>query len=136
MEDTQTTKKYIQTIGRRKQAIAQVRLYGGGTGSVIVNEKDVIEYFPVTKLQQAISAPFVATGTEGQFDVTVKVGGGGITGQAEGIRLGIARALIEHNPELRTVLKKIGFLKRDARVRERKKFGKRSARRSPQWSKR
>lgn len=135
MEDTQT-KKYIQTVGRRKQAVAQVRLYPAGKGEVVVNTKKLEDFFPVQTLQQSVNAPFAATGTESQFDVTVQVKGGGITGQAESVRMGIARALVEHNPELRTTLKKLGFLKRDARVKERKKYGKRGARRSPQWSKR
>ncbi len=128
--------KYIKAIGRRKEATAQVRLHNGGTGKIEVNGKDLKEYLPVSILQQTVMAPFVETGTENMFDVTVLVKGGGIHGQADAIRLGISRALVDFNPENRTVLKKHGFMKRDARVRERKKFGKLGARRAPQWSKR
>ncbi len=134
MTDAKT--QYIETIGRRKEAIARVRLHHGGSGKITINERALDVYLPVSTLQQAVKSPFVQTGTETVFDVTVRVEGGGIRGQAEAVRLGIARALIDFNPELRTSLKKLGFLSRDARVRERKKYGKKSARRSPQWSKR
>lgn len=128
--------KYIRTIGRRKRSIAQVRVYAGGSGRVIVNERELSEYLPVDILQMSVVSPFVATGTENQYDVTVKVGGGGIRGQADSIRLGIARALIEINPDYRPALKVLGFLTRDSRKKERKKYGLKGARRAPQWSKR
>jgi len=102
----------------------------------LVNGKELSIYFPLATLQQKITAPFLETGTEGIFDISVKVIGGGFTGQADSVRMGIARALIKHNPEWRTVLKKSGFLTRDARKKERKKPGLKSARRAPQWSKR
>ncbi len=127
---------YTPALGRRKEAAAQVRLVHGGTGLFMVNKRPVKEYFPVYNLQQTVHAPLVATGLEGTYDVSVKVMGGGMSGQAGAVRLGIARALIEINPDLRPALKKLGFLSRDARVRERKKYGKKSARRSPQWAKR
>ena len=128
--------QYIEAIGRRKEAIARVRLHHGGSGKFSINERTLENFLPVAFLQQSVLSPFVETGTGELFDITVLVKGGGIRGQAESIRLGIARALIDFNPELRTSLKKLGFLSRDPRVRERKKFGKKSARRSPQWSKR
>jgi small subunit ribosomal protein S9 len=127
---------YIEAIGRRKQASARVRLHNGGSGKITINGREFVEYLPITILQQSATAPLRDTGTENVFDITVQVKGGGVHGQADAMRLGIARALIDFNPEYRTVLKKNGFLTRDARVRERKKFGKLGARRSPQWSKR
>ncbi len=127
---------YIETVGRRKEAVARVRLHHGGTGSIKINDRELAEYLPLETMQQAVTSPLRETGTENVFDITVHVSGGGIHGQADGIRLGIARALVDFNPEFRSVLKKAGFLSRDARVRERKKFGHKSARRSPQWSKR
>lgn len=130
-----TAGKYTPALGRRKEATAQVRL-SGGTGLFTVNKREVKEYFPIFNLQQTVHAPFVACGLDGKYDVAVKVVGGGIRGQADAVRLGIARALIEINPDLRPALKKLGFLSRDARVRERKKYGHKSARRSPQWAKR
>lgn len=133
---TESNAKYIQGLGRRKEASAQVRLTPEGTGKVVVNDREMKEYFPLFTLQQAVNAPFVATGTEGRFDVSVKVSGGGVHGQADAVRLGIARALIEINPEFRPALKALGYLSRDARVRERKKYGHTGARRSPQWAKR
>lgn len=134
MSETKT--QYIEAVGRRKEAIARVRLHHGGKGAITINDRELTVYLPVSILQQAVRSPFVQTGTENVFDVTVHVEGGGIHGQADAVRLGIARALVDFNPELRTSLKKLGFLSRDARIRERKKYGKKSARRSPQWSKR
>ncbi|MBI5370247.1 30S ribosomal protein S9 [Candidatus Uhrbacteria bacterium] len=134
MTEKQTT--YIEAVGRRKEAIARVRLLNGGSGKMTINDRPLETYLPLATLQQAVVSPFIQTGTQDVFDVTVHVSGGGIHGQADSIRLGIARALIDFNPEFRSSLKKMGMLSRDARVRERKKFGKKSARRSPQWSKR
>jgi small subunit ribosomal protein S9 len=128
--------KYIEAIGRRKQSTARVRLHNGGSGKITINDREFENYLPIAIMQQAVMAPLKDTGTENVFDITVKVQGGGYHGQADAIRLGISRALIDFNPEFRAVLKKSGFLTRDPRVRERKKFGRRSARRSPQWSKR
>lgn len=134
---TEATKtQYIETVGRRKEAVARVRLHHGGSGKITINDRELQVYLPVAILQEAVRSPFVQTGTETVFDVTVHVVGGGIHGQADAVRLGIARALVDFNPEFRGSLKKMGFLSRDARVRERKKYGKKSARRSPQWSKR
>lgn len=128
--------KYIEAIGRRKESIARVRLHHGGSGTIKINDRELTDYLPLETMQQAVISPLKETGMENVFDITVHVSGGGIHGQADGIRLGIARALIDFNPEFRSTLKKAGFLSRDARVKERKKFGHKSARRSPQWSKR
>lgn len=133
---TTDKKQFIEAVGRRKEAVARVRLTNGGTGIFLINERSLETYIPVAHLRQTVLSPFVQTGTEKMFDVSVKVVGGGIHGQADSIRLGIARALVDFNPEFRTALKKTRLLSRDARIRERKKFGKKSARRSPQWSKR
>jgi small subunit ribosomal protein S9 len=113
-----------------------VRLTLGGTGKILVNGREMQEYFPLFTLQQSVKAPIMATGTEGRFDVSVKVSGGGIHGQADAVRLGIARALLGITPDYRASLKALGYLSRDARVRERKKYGHTGARRSPQWAKR
>jgi small subunit ribosomal protein S9 len=129
-------KKYIEAIGRRKKAIARVRIFEGGKGEFKVNEKADKEFFPVFEHHQMVSAPFEAVGQDGKFDVTVKVRGGGTNGQAEAVRLGVARALEKYNPEFRASLKKLGYLKRDDRKRERKKPGLKGARRAPQWAKR
>lgn len=128
--------KYIESIGRRKEAVARVRLHHGGTGSIKINDRELVEYLPLEIMQQSVISPLKETGMENVFDITVVVKGGGVHGQADAIRLGIARGLVDFNPEFRGTLKKVGFLSRDARVRERKKFGHKSARRSPQWSKR
>ncbi len=133
---TIASNKYTETIGRRKEAVARVRLHQGGTGKILINERTIETYLPTQVLRESVVAPLRETGMEGVFDISVHVAGGGVRGQADSIRLGIARALIDFNPEFRCVLKRNGFLSRDARVRERKKFGKKSARRSPQWSKR
>ncbi len=130
------TGKYIESLGRRKAATARVRLHHGGSGKVVINERGLNEYLPLITLRESVMAPLKETGTQDSFDVTVHVVGGGVRGQADSIRLGIARGLIEFNPEFRSALKKLGFLSQDARRRERKKPGKKSARRSPQWSKR
>lgn len=134
MADKQTT--YIEAVGRRKEAVARVRLHHGGTGKITVNDKEYDKYFPVSFMQEKVTSPLQKTDTQKLFDITVLVKGGGMHGQADSILLGISRALIDFNPELRATLKSLGYLRRDARVRERKKFGKRGARRSPQWSKR
>ncbi|MBI2551220.1 30S ribosomal protein S9 [Candidatus Uhrbacteria bacterium] len=128
--------KYIYAIGRRKRAIASVRLFPSGSGQFIVNKMPMKEYFPAETLQMAANAPLRQAGMQEQVDIHATVKGGGVAGQADGVKLGIARALIDLNPALRTALKKEGYLTRDSRRRERKKYGKKSARRSPQWSKR
>ena len=121
--------------GRRKEAIARVRI-APGTGQFKVNARTLEEYFPNKVHQQLIKEPFVLLGAEEQFDVIVRITGGGVSGQAGALRLGIARALILVDPESRPALKRAGFLTRDARVTERKKAGLKKARKAPQYSKR
>lgn len=127
---------FIPTVGRRKTSIARVRLIKNGKGAIIVNGKKLEHYFSTEELRNQAASPLKAVGQDTAVDISVKVVGGGILGQAQAIRQGVARALIELNPTFRTALKKLGYLTRDSRKRERKKFGKKSARRSPQWSKR
>jgi small subunit ribosomal protein S9 len=121
--------------GRRKEAIARVRI-GPGTGQWLINGRPLEKFFPNKVHQQLISEPLVTLGAEGQFDVTARVSGGGVTGQAGALRLGIARALTLVDPDNRPTLKRAGFLTRDARVKERKKYGLKKARKAPQYSKR
>ena len=121
--------------GRRKKSIAQVRLLPGN-GKITVNGKDIEEYFDYETLRTVAKEPLELTDTEASFDVIVKVIGGGYSGQAGAVRHGVARALLEVDPEYRSVLKKAGFLTRDPRMKERKKYGLKKARRSPQFSKR
>ncbi len=121
--------------GRRKEAIARVRLMPG-TGQVQINGRTMDVYFPNKVHQQLISEPFVTLGAEGQFDVVARISGGGVSGQAGALRLGIARALILVDPTSRPALKRLGFLTRDARIKERKKAGLKKARKAPQYSKR
>ena len=133
-----TLKKKLQFwgTGRRKKAIARVRLIPGGSGSVVINDRALEDYFPQGTLQYIVKQPVVLTQTEGAYDIIVNVCGGGYTGQAGAIRHGISRALIQAQPELRPALKKEGFLTRDPRAKERKKYGLKKARRAPQFSKR
>ena len=121
--------------GRRKEAIARVRLVPG-TGQWTINGRTLEGYFPNKVHQQIVSEPLVTLGAEGQFDVIALITGGGVTGQAGALRLGVARALILIDEENRPALKKVGFLTRDARVKERKKYGLKKARKAPQYSKR
>ncbi len=130
-----TVEKPIQTVGRRKEAIVRVRLVPG-TGQFKLNGRTIEEYFPNKVHQQLIREPFVTLEKVDQYDVLATLKGGGITGQAGALRLGIARALIELEPEDRPPLKKAGFLTRDPRVKERKKYGLKKARKAPQYSKR
>lgn len=128
-------KKYIEAVGRRKEAVARVRFTKDKPG-FIINEKTMEEYFPLKDQHKKILAPFQASNLENSFFVSVKVNGGGMTGQAEAIRLGISRCLIKIDEKLKPVLRKAGFLTRDARTVERKKYGLKKARKAPQWSKR
>ena len=121
--------------GRRKHSVARVRLVAG-EGNIIVNGRKVEEFFNYETLIRDVKQPLVLTGTENKYDVIAKVEGGGFTGQAGAIRHGISRALLTVDAELRPVLKKEGFLTRDARMKERKKYGLKAARRAPQFSKR
>ena len=129
------TERYYGT-GRRKSAIARVRLIPGGTGAITINGRSIDEYCDLDTLKLIIRQPLVLTETESKYDVFVNVVGGGFTGQAGAIRHGVARALVVAEPELRPALKKAGFLTRDPRMKERKKYGLKKARRAPQFSKR
>ncbi len=125
----------IQTVGRRKEAVVRVRLVPG-TGKFELDGRSLEAYFPNKVHQQLVSEPFVTLGAEDQFDVVARISGGGVTGQAGALRLGVTRALILVDPENRPALKKAGFVTRDARVKERKKYGLKKARKAPQYSKR
>lgn len=126
--------QYIGT-GRRKSSVARVRLVPG-TGKILINDRDIQEYIPFEALRMVVNQPLVATETLGSYDVLVNVGGGGYTGQAGAIRHGIARALLTVDPEYRPTLKRAGLLTRDSRMKERKKYGLKGARKAPQFSKR
>jgi len=122
--------------GRRKKAIARVRLIPGGNGTIVINDRAFEEYFPQGTLQYIVKQPIVLLEVESKYDIMVNVIGGGYTGQAGAIRLGIARALLEAEENSRSALKAAGFLTRDPRAKERKKYGLKKARRAPQFSKR
>lgn len=128
--------EYIYAVGRRKTATAQVRIYKASKASFEINEMDINEYLKTDTQRAIVISPFKISELDQNFKVTAMVSGGGLHSQAEAIRLGIARALVTYNLGLRPELKKSGYLKRDPRVKERKKFGLRGARRAPQWSKR
>lgn len=128
--------EYYEGLGRRKTASARVRLHTGGDGSFVVNDKPVEDYFSRDIDQTFISEALKVTGTEGRFKITVKVEGGGVTGQAGAVRLGVARALLKADPSYRDVLRDHGLLTRDPRAKERKKPGLKRARKAPQYTKR
>jgi len=129
-----TEHRYIEAVGRRKTSVARVRITPASKFSASVNDKEFEKYFPTMALRNTITNVF--KDTEEKFSVTAKLNGGGISSQAEALRHGIARALTAHMPDLRTKLKAKGFLKRDPRAKERRKFGLKKARKAPQWSKR
>lgn len=128
--------KYYQAVGRRKTAVAQVRLYPAGSGKITVNGRAFEDYFPTEELRRMATRPLTEVGQADKADVTVRAEGGGPIGQADAVRLGLARALVELEGAMRLPLKAAHLLTRDPRKKERKKFGKRGARRSPQWRKR
>ena len=132
----ESKKKYFYGTGRRKSSVARVRVYENGTGSITVNGRDINEYFGLDTLKLIVNQPLITTDTVGKVDIVVTVAGGGVSGQAGAIRHGISRALILLNPEFRPALKAAGFLTRDPRMKERKKYGLKAARRAPQFSKR
>lgn len=138
MATKKTVKKKVQYLGtgRRKTAVARVRLIPGGEGNIVINKRSIDEYFPLDTMKLIVRQPIVLTNTSDKFDIFVNVYGGGMTGQAGAIRHGIARALCNADIEYRPALKKEGFLTRDPRVKERKKYGLKKARRAPQFSKR
>lgn len=129
------SKPLIQTTGRRKQSVARVR-FRDGSGQVTLNEKPLEAYFPSMAVRMRVMEPLSITQTQGRYDIEATLDGGGTTGQADALRLGIARALVELDPDLRATLKKAGMLTRDSRVVESKKYGLRKARRAPQYTKR
>lgn len=130
------TGEYIYALGRRKTSICKVRLFKKGTGQITVNGRPLNEYFGPLELRNLITDTLKAVGLEGAVDISAEAQGGGVRGQADSVRLGLSRALIELNPVWRKTLKKLGNLTRDPRAKERKKFGLKKARRAPQWSKR
>ncbi len=126
---------YFYGTGRRKSSVARVRVYPG-TGKVTINDRDIDDYFGLETLKTIVRQPLVLTETAEKFDIVCRVSGGGVSGQAGAIRHGIARALLQFDENLRPALKKAGFLTRDPRMKERKKYGLKAARRAPQFSKR
>ncbi len=129
------TKPYFYGTGRRKNSVARVRVYAG-TGKITINDRDIDDYFGLETLKLIVRQPLTVSGTEGKFDIVVRVSGGGVSGQAGAIRHGLSRALLVYDEALRPELKKAGFLTRDPRMKERKKYGLKAARRAPQFSKR
>ena len=130
-----SAKPYFYGTGRRKKSIARVRLIPG-SGNITINKRSIDEYFGLETLKLIVNQPFAVTGTEGKFDIVCTAAGGGISGQAGAIRHGVARALLQADAEYRPLLKKAGLLTRDPRMKERKKYGLKGARRAPQFSKR
>ena len=126
---------YFYGTGRRKESVARVRIYAG-TGKVTVNDRDIDDYFGLDTLKLIVNQPLVLTDTKEKFDIVCRVNGGGVSGPAGAIRHGIARALLQYDESLRHALQKAGFLPRDPRMKERKKYGLKAARRAPQFSKR
>ena len=132
----ESKKKYFYGTGRRKSSVARVRVYENGTGSIIINGREIDDYFGLDTLKLVVNQPLVTTDMVSKVDVVVTVAGGGVSGQAGAIRHGISRALLGLNPEYRATLKAAGFMTRDPRMKERKKYGLKAARRAPQFSKR
>ena len=132
----ESKKKYFYGTGRRKSSVARVRVFENGTGSITINGRDINDYFGLDTLKLVVNQPLVATDVVGKVDIVVNVAGGGVSGQAGAIRHGISRALVLLNPEFRATLKAAGFMTRDPRMKERKKYGLKAARRAPQFSKR
>ena len=128
-------KPYFYGTGRRKSSVARVRVYNG-TGKIVINDREIDDYFGLETLKLIVRQPLTLTGTTDKFDIICRVAGGGVTGQAGAIRHGISRALLQYDAELRAELKKAGLLTRDPRMKERKKYGLKGARRAPQFSKR
>ena len=132
----ESKRQYQYGTGRRKSSVARVRVYEGGTGSITINGRDIDDYFGLDTLKLLVRQPLNLVGLIGKVDLVIKVTGGGVTGQAGAIRHGVSRALLNVNPEYRAALKAAGFLTRDPRMKERKKYGLKAARRAPQFSKR
>ena len=132
----QSKNPYKYGTGRRKSSVARVHLFENGSGNITINGRDIDEYFGLETLKMVVRQPLNATNTLGKVDIVATVEGGGVSGQAGALRHGISRALLLVNPEFRPILKKAGFLTRDPRMKERKKYGLKAARRAPQFSKR
>ena len=132
----ESKKKYFYGTGRRKSSVARVRVFENGTGAITINGRDIDDYFGLETLKLIVRQPLVTTETIGKVDIVVTVAGGGVSGQAGAIRHGLSRALLGLNAEFRPTLKAAGFLTRDPRMKERKKYGLKAARRAPQFSKR
>ena len=132
----QSKNPYMYGTGRRKSSVARVRVYPNGSGNITINGRDIEEYFGLETLKMVVRQPLNETNTLGKVDIIATVEGGGVSGQAGALRHGISRALLLVNPEFRPALKKAGFLTRDPRMKERKKYGLKAARRAPQFSKR
>jgi small subunit ribosomal protein S9 len=128
--------QYVEAVGRRKTSVSRVRLFKGGKAGIIVNGKDYMSYFPTPGLRKIVEAPLAETELSSKVRIEAKIKGGGISSQAGALRHGIARVLVKFQPNLRKSLKKIGFLRRDSRMKERRKFGLKKARKAKQWSKR
>ena len=136
MSEQLTKEKYIEAVGRRKTSVARVRIIKSSKQSISVNDKDFDSYFPTETLRLIVTEPLIDEEVKDKFKISVKVKGGGQNSQAEAVRHGITRSLVKFNIDLRKPLKKKGFLKRDPRTKERRKFGLKKARKAPQWSKR
>ena len=132
----QSKNPYKYGTGRRKSSVARVHLFENGTGAITINGRDIDDYFGLETLKMVVRQPLNTTDTLGKVDIVATVEGGGVSGQAGALRHGISRALLQVNPEFRPILKKAGFLTRDPRMKERKKYGLKAARRAPQFSKR
>ena len=132
----QSKKPYLYGTGRRKSSVARVHLFPNGTGAITINGRDIDDYFGLDTLKMVVRQPLEATGNTGKMDIVATVAGGGVSGQAGALRHGIARALLLVSEDNRPILKKAGFLTRDPRMKERKKYGLKAARRAPQFSKR
>ena len=132
----ESKRKYFYGTGRRKSSVARVRVYENGTGNITINGRDIDNYFGLDTLKMVVRQPLNATETLGKVDIIATAEGGGVSGQAGALRHGISRALLLVNPDFRPILKKAGFLTRDPRMKERKKYGLKAARRAPQFSKR
>ena len=140
-EKAERQKRYYEAVGRRKRSVARVRLFTcqpfeSDQGKILVNDKSYLDFFPTFELQQIVAGPLLKMKSLNRFEATVKVKGGGIKGQAEAIRHGLARTLVKFNPDFSKKLKRAGYLRRDPRKKERKKYGLKKARRAPQWKKR
>src|SRR3989344_3663840 len=135
-EETKTSDRYIETVGRRKTSVARVRITPSSKNHILVNDRELEIYFPVLEMQTLVKQPLSDEEVKDKFKITAHIKGGGIHSQSEALRHGIARALVDHKAELRKTLKRAGYLKRDPRAKERRKFGLKKARKAPKWSKR